>query len=564
MSVPQLAAPLRPWRPEELLPTHQRQVMSSRRWDLVVIGAGITGAGVARDAAMRGLKVLVLEARDVAWGSSSRSTRLIHGGVRYLEQGELGLVYEALRERSLLYRLAGHLVKPTRFIFPTFRGDRLSPFLLRAGLGLYDALNLWRSAGHRWLRPQIALDREPALRSEGLRGAVEYEDAVTDDARLTLTVLQSARAHGAEVLTYCPVQSIEGELGQHDVVVEGGHRVAARQVVIATGPWTSARLFGQAAQGLMAASKGVHVVVPSSRLKVRHPVVVQVPGAPRILFVVPWGERTYLGTTDTAYEGDLNAPDLNEREELEILELCGRVVRFEGLTRADVISGWSGVRPLVRSARAQRRGDISTLRLARTHRLIENAQGVLAIVGGKLTTYRSMSQEAVDRVCARMPRVSAQPGQAGSQLDEGRALRPSGCVTHKVALVDGGAITQAELDGDPLLRALVDRHGPTARDLTRAARESPALAEQICDDLPYRWVEVDQALSHEGVFHLDDLLRRRLPLALVDRDLGARVARRIATRLVDLRGGDQSDIDHELERYAELVAIETGRRPHIT
>ena len=539
------------WAPAEAAATREqlRASAGATPWDIVVVGAGITGAGVARDAALRGLSVLVLEACDLAFGTSSRSTRLIHGGVRYLEQGELGLVFEALRERHRLYATAPHLVHPTRFLFPSYAHDRLAPWQLRVGLSLYDALGLFRGHLHRYLRPERALSMEPLLASDGLRGAVHYEDAITDDARLTLTVLQDARRHGARVLTYAPVRTIHVADGTRAVELCDGTRITAKTIVVAAGPWTGPQLLGNAGHELLTLSKGVHLVVRHDDVPVRQPVVVQVPQQRRVLFVVPWGTRTYLGTTDSSYEGDPGASRVIESEELEVLALVHRVLPGARLEPARIVSAWSGVRPLVRAARSARARDESTVELARTHRVLEPHLGVFAVVGGKLTTYRSMAQELVDRVCEHLG-----PAWPTSRPSIGP------CVTAVRPLCIGTPLTPDEL-ADPLIAALAPRHGPVARELANIARQCSDLAHPLVAGLPYRWVEVDQAIHYEGCTHLDDILRRRLPLALTDDRLGGAVARRIAERLVHARGGSQTDIELELDRYRDVITRETRRTP---
>lgn len=537
---------LPPWGPDQLFDLRSRlaQGAGEAPWDVVVVGAGITGAGVARDAALRGLRVLVLEAQDVAFGTSSRSSRLIHGGVRYLEQGELGLVYEALRERSLLYQTARHLVRPARFLFPTYRGDRLGPWKLRLGLSLYDLLALRRAQTHEFLHPAATLETEPLLASDDLRGAVRYEDAVTDDARLTLAVLQDARRHGAEVLTRAAVDGIEAHDDGHRITLGDGSVVRARRTVVATGPWTGSRLLGRAGAGLLALSKGIHIVMRSADVPVRQPVVVQSRTQRRILFVVPWGMRTYLGTTDSAYAGDPGASGVTTADEDELLELVGRVLPSAPLDRDHIVSAWSGVRPLVRGAGAAS-GD--TVELSRTHRVVENDAGVLGIVGGKLTTYRAMAEDVVDRAVRGVP----EPARAGP------------CRTRELPVVPGAPLSDDEL-ADPLLGDLAPRHGPNARALAARVAAQPELGERLVADLPYRWVEVEHCLAYEACTHLDDILRRRLPLALTDVDLGARVAPRIARMLVDARGGSDRDVREELERYCDVTERETRRRPNVT
>ena len=534
------------WGPAEIraLADRVRAGVDPQPWDLLVVGAGITGAGIARDAAMRGLRVLVVDGRDRAYGTSSRSSRLIHGGVRYLEQGEIGLVYEALRERRRLYKIAGHLVAPVQFLFPAYRGDRLPLWKLRVGLTLYDALSLYRSRGHRTLSPAATRRLEPLLAAEGLRGAVSYEDAVTDDARLTLTTLQSARRHGAEVLTYSPVLALrrEGELHVAEVAVGGGEavRVRARAVFVAAGPWTSEKLLGAAGRQLLSLSRGIHIVLRAADLPLRQPVVVQAAKERRILFVVPWGARTYLGTTDTAYEGDPGASGVTTADAEELFKFIGRILPNEGLRHDRIVSAWSGVRPLVRAAGASAGDGESTVELSRSHRIVETETGVFALVGGKLTTYRAMAEEAVDKVEAAL------------------GLKLPRCSTHRLPLVPGWPLSAAEL-GMPFIADLAGRHGPLARDLAARIAREPALGERLVDDLPYLWVEVDHAIAAEGCMHLEDLLRRRLPLALTDAALGLRVARPVAERLVRAWGRPASAVDEEIERYRELMHRETGR-----
>lgn len=531
-----------PWGPAQARALRDRLRADDTIWDLVVVGAGITGAGIARDAAMRGLSVLVVERRDVAFGTSSRSTRLVHGGVRYLEQGDVGLVYEALRERSRLYAAAPHLVRPERFLFPAFSGDRLGPWKLRIGLTLYDTLNFYRGQNHEYLTAEAARQAEPMLQAEGLRGAVAYEDAVTDDARLTLAILVDARRHGAEVLTYTGVARLAGGAFDHEVVLEDDLRARARAVLVAAGPWSSPALLGQAGEGLLSLSKGIHIVMRASDVGVGQPIVVQAPRQRRILFVVPWGARTYLGTTDAPYVGDPGSSGVSEADELELLELISRVLPRAELRGDRIVSAWSGVRPLVRAAGS---GTGDTVELSRKHRLVERDDGVVGIVGGKLTTYRSMAEEAVDLVVQRL-------------VAHGRP-RPRPCTTHLHPLVPGEPPRGDEL-ADPVLADLVARHGPGARWLARAGAEACA---RIVDDLPYRWCEVDHAIAHEGVCHAIDIVRRRLPLVLTDVRLAGGVIAEVARRLVDAHGGSGADIDAEIERYREDVTTETRRAPVI-
>ena len=535
-----------PWGPAELADLRRRVETATEPWDLAVIGAGITGAGVARDAALRGLRVLVVDAHDVAFGTSSRSTRLVHGGVRYLEQGEIGLVYEALRERARLYATAPHLVRPARFLFPAYRDDRLGPWRLRVGLSLYDALNFYRSPPHSYVAPEACPAVEPLLRAEQLRGAVEYEDAITDDARLTLTVLQDARRHGADVLTHAPVESITADGPHKQLTFDSGATIHAKEVLVAAGPWSGRQLLGERGEGLLALSKGIHIVMRSEHVPVQQPVVMQAPNQRRILFVIPWGTRTYLGTTDVPYTGDPGRCGVTEGEEEELIDLIARLLPGADLRTQNIVSAWSGVRPLVRPEKSKG-GD--TAEMSRRHRVVRAESGALGLVGGKLTTFRAMAEEAVDAAVERLE----------ARWPEERP-RPAACTTDEQPIVPGDPLSADELR-DPLVADLWARHGPLARELAEQARDDPDSERRIVDDLPYRWCEVDHAIRYEGATTVADVLRRRLPLVLTDDALGGHAATAVAERLVDQKGGSGADVAEELDRFVDEVRTETRREP---
>lgn len=539
-----------PWGPAETRTLLDRVRNEGPIWDIAVVGAGIAGAGIAREAARQGFSVLVIEAVDVAYGTSSRSTRLIHGGVRYLEHGELGLVLEALRERAWLTHAAPHLVRPERFLFPSYRGDRHRPWSLRVGLSLYDALNRFRSPGHRAQRPDECRATEPLLAAEGLRGGVLYEDAVTDDARLTLAVLQDARRHGADVLTDAPVRRIDARDGEHRLLLAGNLEVRARQAVVAAGPWSGPDLLGPVGETLLTHSKGIHVVVRAEDVPLRQPLVVQVPRERRILFGVPWGPRTYLGTTDDPFEGDLHNVGVTAEEEHAVLRQFQRVLPHATLAPDRIVSAWAGVRPLVRPVRAR-----STHAVSRHHRIIRRGDGVLCLVGGKLTTFRAMARDLLSHVHVEPSRRSQHPSAPIGGPSRPRSI----ALDDDAPLLGGPPLTPEELR-DPIVAALAPRHGPMARVLAR----QPDAAVPLVPDLPYRRCEIDYAIRFEGVTHLSDLLRRRIPLVLTDVALGATVAREVATQLVDARGGSGAEIEEELERYADETERETRRRPRWT
>ncbi len=362
--------------------------LESRVFDVLVIGGGITGAGIARDAAMRGMGVAIVEKNDWASGTSSRSSRLVHGGIRYLEQGEIGLVRESVREREILLRIAPHLVKPLEFTWPVYRGARLPRWKLGIGLTLYDIL-----AGKRRGRRHHLLDREgvialePHLREVGLKGGASYFDAATDDAGLTRANVLSAVEHGAIAVNFAKVESITSTSGHadgaivRDMKADDSVRVAARVIVSATGPWQ--------AKG----TKGSHIVVPRSRIENRHAVTMTSPDDGRVMFILPSGDDTIVGTTDLRTN---ESPDDVKASEPEI-EYLLRAANFyfprAALKRDDVVHTWAGIRPLAASPEGASPSSIS-----REHRISRDAAGVIVITGGKLTTYRSMAAEVVDTI----------------------------------------------------------------------------------------------------------------------------------------------------------------------
>ena len=377
--------------------------ISGDAFDVLVIGGGIVGAGVARDAAMRGLAVALVDRRDFASGTSSRSSRLLHGGLRYLAQGRLRLVREAGTEKVLLGRIAPHLTKPMPFVFPTYRGTEWKLWKLRIGVKLYD----WLSAGRNF-EPSRSLDAAetvrlaPGLNPAGLTGAVRYFDAVTSDARLVVDTLRSAARYGAAVLNYASFDGAErrGEAWHGritDQLAAASRNFTARMIVNAAGAW--ADRFAQSKVKLRL-TKGVHLVIPRERLPV--PECVVMTEKSRILFAIPWGERTVLGTTDTDYAGDPDSPTCEPADVQYILGVANGFFPGAHLSPADVASTWAGLRPLIADP-SGRPSDVS-----RAHEIHMTQPGWIDVAGGKLTTYRLMAEQTVD-CAATFLRASTRP-----------------------------------------------------------------------------------------------------------------------------------------------------------
>ncbi len=380
-------------------PTSRRQALQRRQhseFDVLVIGGGIVGAGVARDAAMRGLRIALVEQADFASGTSSRSSRLFHGGLRYLAQGHIGLVREASKEKVVLSRLAPHLSQPLPFVFPAWRGRGRSLWKIAAGVQLYELLSGGRNLGLSSIYSATRLLAEiPGLRSEGLTGGVRYFDALTNDARLVIDTLRSADRAGALLLNYTRFNSSDRRGGRwrcslRDELSADTFELQARTVVNATGAWAGGLAHSRVRLRL---TKGSHVVAYRSRLPVAKAVVL--PHGDRILFVIPWGERVILGTTDTDYAGDPADVRTDVSDVEYILGVVNSAFPRVRLTTADLISSWAGIRPLIAPARAATAipSDIS-----RRHQINVAESGWIDVAGGKLTTYRLMAQQVVDRL----------------------------------------------------------------------------------------------------------------------------------------------------------------------
>ena len=382
--------------------------LSRDRFDVLVVGGGINGAGIARDAALRGLSVALVERDDFASGTSSRSSRLVHGGVRYLEHGFFHLVFEASRERRTLLRIAPHLVHPLQFTWPVYAGARLPRWKILAGLWLYDLLALFRNvARHRSLSAGDVLAEEPRLARDGLVGGAAYFDAATDDALLTLSNVIDAASAGAVVLNHaeCTALRFDGLAAcgatLRDRFTGQSAAVRAALVVNATGPWTDAlrRLESAWSAPAVLGTKGVHVAVPAARVGNFHAVTLLSPRDGRVMFVLPSGEQTIIGTTDTETHESPDQVRATRADVQYLLDSANLVFPAAALTEDDVICAWAGIRPLIASRNA---GDPASA--SREHEIAVGARGVVAISGGKLTTFRAMAEEVVDLAQRRLGR----------------------------------------------------------------------------------------------------------------------------------------------------------------
>jgi len=524
--------------------------LSSERFDLLVIGGGITGAGAALDAAARGLRVALIESRDLASGTSSRSSKLIHGGLRYLEQLDFKLVREALHERDLLVsKLAPHLVKPVSFLYPLYKKVVERPYV-GAGLVLYDAMEGTRRPVpfHRHLTAKGALKLAPGLSPARLAGAMRYYDAQVDDARYTLTVARTAAAHGALIATRVSAVSLSRDgssvTGARVRDEETGHEltVKAGAVVICAGIWTDLvhELAGVPAGYKVRMSKGVHIVVPRGAIRAETGMICKTEKS--VLFFIPWGERWIVGTTDTDWSGDRAEPEPDAADIDYILAAANRVLS-RPLTRADVIAVYAGLRPLVAPASA---GGKPTTKLSREHVVDVPVPGVASIAGGKFTTYRIMARDVIDAVLAGRPAPA--------------------CVTDKTPLLgaDGLAAVQAAAGrlaqdygvSPAVVTHLLNRYGSVCADVLDLIRSEKDLGRPLLAGYPYLRAEVAYAVTHEGALHVEDVLVRRTRLFIEAADSGAAAAPEAAAIMGRLLGWHRRRRAAEVTRYLDLIAAE--------
>lgn len=522
-------------------------------FDVLVVGGGITGAGIARDAALRGLHVALVEKGDFASGTSHGSSQLIHGGLRYLEHFDLDLVFEALRERWILLSTAAPFVRPLPFLFPSYEEDRVTPKKLAAGVWLYDLLS-WgrRIERHRRIDPARVAELEPGLRRRGLRAVMRYADATTDDARLTITTLRSAAAAGAACANYAEATGFRMEGAR----VAGGEvrdprtgetaQVRARFVFNATGVWAEKVLArtGRPVRRILRPSKGSHLVFPHARLPARHAIIFESQEDRRVLFVVPWDGFTLVGTTEVDHTGDPEEVRTDAAEVRYLLEAANAIFPGAHLRADDARGTYAALRPLIEETAE------ATGALSREHVVLEGPPGMATVAGGKLTTYRSMAEEAVDLAAERL-----------RDLDDGGADASS---TDKTLLagavpLDGLPDLMQALEGDAatlslapaFTERLLHRYGAHARHVLALAREKPQWGAPLARRIPCLGAEVVFAARHEMTLTLVDFMTRRTRLVYGAEDRDLEVARRAAEILGSELGWDRAAIGEEVERYRE-------------
>ncbi len=543
---------------------HNLTTLGSETFDVLVIGGGITGAGVALDAVARGYKVALVEKADFASGTSSKATKLVHGGIRYLPNFDFGLVHEALIERGLLLQNAPFLVQPVGFLLPIYEGDRHPvgmPFTTPGGIGLSRLLDigLWLYDGlagrrnihrHRHLSRERVLAMAPTLVTKGLKEGFIYYDGQTNDARLTMALIRTAAHYGATIANYAQVNSFvkeDGKISGAQVCDQlGGQEVTvrARHVINATGVFSDQleALTGDEPQIKIVPSKGVHLVFSREDLQIgNEAIVLPETEDKRLLFVIPWESRVLLGTTDTG-PGDLDNPTLSPEDVDYLLHHLNRYLSVN-LTRDNIVSTYAGYRPLVKPARAGQ----SSSRLSRSHVVLQSSSGLITITGGKLTTYRLMAQDTLDVI---------------SKRDGSKPVHP----TERLPLqgAAGWPVLQKELERrgralglDSLIIAhLGHSHGTEANELLDLIDDDSSLAQRLIDDLPYIRAEIVYACRQEMAMKPYDVLARRTSIILEDRQRGAGIVDEVAALMARELGWSSSQQQSMTQAYRDVIQVQ--------
>lgn len=528
--------------------TENIQTMKSQEFDLVIIGGGINGAGVARDAAMRGMKVALIEARDFASGTSSKSSKLIHGGIRYLENMEFKLVFEALSERTRLFEMAPHLVHPLRFMIPLYQESRVGMTKMGLGMWLYDALSLFQAPElHERLNARESSGRMPALRTQNLLGSYVYSDAYMDDDRLVLETLRSANEYGAVCANYVKATGVNfGRGGKIKEVLCEDHlsqekfAIKCRHVISSVGPWTDdlgSKIFKEW-KNILRPTKGIHLTFSKNRLPLSSAVVMGAEKSDRIVFGIPRHEMIIIGTTDTDFREDPQNVSATSEDVKYLLSVADFYFPGANLTPQDVIASYAGVRPLVHD------GSSSEGKTSREHTIIHDDRGITFVAGGKYTTYRLMCQQTVDAALKSF------------SLEERAQWRHSNTQQPLNSFTSMEAFDQAQLQTDTWMAET----GRPAADLQLLAERYGMEAEQIlhkyADWESYWQLEAAQAIDMTQCLNLRDFYARRVPLFLADPQHGSSLVDEIGQVFQEKLGWSDGQLAGQKQMLIDYMAHE--------
>ncbi|NCX35708.1 MAG: glycerol-3-phosphate dehydrogenase [Actinobacteria bacterium] len=521
--------------------------LKNDEFDILVIGGGINGAGIALDAASRGLKVALVEMSDFAAGTSSKSSKLIHGGLRYLEQYDFKLVREALQERELMVTtLAPHLVKPVSFLYPLHEKFKERTYV-GAGMALYDALRGFKRAlpWHKHISQKELSEVAPSLRLDLITGGYQYFDAQVDDARHTMMIARTAAKYGAIITTRTSCKSLirEGRKVQGAVIVdtESGEEITvkAKCTIMAAGVWTDSLYdsFGIKPGYRVRMSKGAHIVVPGSAIKSNTGVIIKTELS--VLFIIPWGDKWIVGTTDTDYNDDPAAP-LATREDVNyILTQANRVLEPK-LDKSQVIGVFAGLRPLVSSD-----PDSATTELSREHVVDHPVPGFVTIAGGKYTTYRVMSEDAVDSAVSDLMRI------VPDSCTEGLAI--IGADGYSVLLNKADDLASDYGVSSSTILHLLERYGSLFHEVLEPAILDKNWSKPIVESLPYLRAEILYAVTHEGARSIDDVLSRRTRISFEASDQGTSVVEEVGEIISKVLGWNKTQTQASIDEYLAIV-----------
>lgn len=536
----------------------QLEHMKGREYDVLIIGGGINGTAVARDAALRGLSTALVEKEDFGYGTTARSTRLIHGGLRYLEHFDFGLVREGLREREILLKTAPHLVKPLPFLVPVYKGDRVGIPKLKAGMILYDLLSWDKSMpSHRFLKPQEALEKEPHLTSENLVGAMVYYDGQVEfPERVSVENVMQAAEHGAHIANHAMVEEYlwEGRrvVGARvrDTLTGSTFDIRAKYVVNASGPWIDEmnKALLDTYKPQMRLTKGIHLLIPKV---VNHAIVLLAQSDGRLFFAVPYRGYTLIGTTDTDYQGDLDDIRAN-REEVEYLLAETKRV-FPTLPTDEIYYTTAGLRPLVR-AEGKSEGATSRKHKIVDHR-VDGIDGLLSLPGGKITSQRFFAEQTVDLITKRLGMKVASKTRTlpfpGGGFDDANVLERS-----LVEEFGGKGISKSHIG------RLIGLYGTKTRDILELAVREPELAQPVTPDSDILGAEVVYTVEHEMAVTTTDFMMRRSGQGLAPGQ-GLTEAPRVAAIIGELLGRDEAAIEQDVKDYHAFVdAMQEGIEMH--
>lgn len=528
------------------------QKLKNEKFDFIIIGGGINGAGIARDAASRGLKVALVEADDFASGTSSRSSKLIHGGIRYLENFEFGLVFEALSERRLLFEMAPHLVHPLRFALPLYKGSRVGMFTLGLGMWLYDALSMFEAPQmHERLGASDTLERFPLLDGRDLKGSYVYSDAYMDDDRLVIETLRSAHSYGAVAVNYCEAVGsriennrvvalkVRDSLSNTDFMIEGRH------IISTVGAWTDivAPKILNHWQKKMRPSKGVHLTFSRSRIPIQEAVVMISDDEKRIVFAIPRHEMVIIGTTDTDFKGDPRAVSTSKEDVEYLLKVTQEYFPGAQIGAEDILSSYSGVRPLVHD------GAESESKTSREHLILSDPQNVTFVMGGKYTTYRLIAEQAVEAGLRQLGEYEVLKFNSSLSCDP---LNPL-VTTEKISRAHVQAVSVAQFFQRPLSTVLnlIDRHGEEAFQILDKYN---SLVERSENEV---WsFEAAHAIDETMCLSLRDFYLRRAPIFLSKKDHGLSFIAEISRVFENKLPGESFKVAEQINQLKEHIQTE--------